>query len=131
MARYMGDDYKASVYAYFRVLMARRRTEEEIDEESFNATCRLYQNDSDIEVVDNKMISFKHINVQGVEFTAADVRLDLRINVRGVDYDEACSQADGMVSSITDELPAGVAYVDCDIYDAECCGPAVDWDWAV
>ena len=128
MARYLGDDYKVSVYAYFKVAMAKRKDKDEIDEEIFNATCRLYDYETDVTVVDNQLMEVEQNNKY---FTVANVGLDLRVKVRANDWDEATEQAEIIAASIADELPAGVAYFACEAYDAECCGPAVDWDWAV
>lgn len=128
MPRYYGHDYEVSVYAYFKVAMSKRKDQDEIEEEAFDATCRLYEHESDVKVVDNQTIK---IEQDGKYFTVANQGLDLRIKVTAYDYDKACEEAHGIAESISTELPAGVAWYDCEAYDAEVLGEAVDWDWAV
>lgn len=127
MARNYGYEYEVSVYAYFKVAMAKRKDEEEISEEAFDATCRLYEHESDVKVLDNQVMEVEQDNKY---FTVANVGLDLRINTTGFDYDDAYENAEAIAEDIIDELPAGVAYFDCEAYDAEQGEPAVDWDWA-
>ena len=125
MSRYLGTDYEISVYSYFKVAMSKRRNEDEIDEESFDATKDLYKHDTEVTVVENRMMEFHHEKY----FTIADVGLDLRIKVRANDYDEACEIASGIAESV--DLPVGVSYFDCEAYDGEVTGEAIDYDYAV
>ena len=128
MAKSYGYEFEVSVYAYFKVAMSKRKDEEEIKEEAFNATARLYEHESDVTVVDNDTME---IEQDGKYFTIANQGLDLRIKCTGYDYDDAYQNAEAIAEEIIDELPAGVAYFDCEAYDAEQGEPAVDWDWAV
>ena len=127
MARNYGYEWEVSVYAYVKVAMAKRTDEDEIGEEAFLATCRLYEHDSNVNVVDNDVVKIE----QEKHFTVATVGLDLRIKTTGNDIDDAYEEAEGIAQGIIDELPVGVAWYDCEPYDAEQGEPAVDWDWVV
>ena len=126
--RNYGYDFTVSVYAYFKVAMAKRKDEEEISEESFDATCRLYEHETDVKVIDNSVME---IEQDKKYFTVANVGLDLRINVTAQDLDEAYMEAEGVAEDVINRLPAGVAYFECEAYDAEQGEPAIDYDSAV
>lgn len=128
MARDYGYEYEVSVYAYFKVAMARTNDKEKIEDEAFDATCRLYEHETDVNVIDNRTME---IEQTGKFFTVATQGLDLRIRVTAHDYDEAYEEAEGVAVDIMHSLPAGVAWFDCEAYDAEQGEPAVDWDWVV
>lgn len=123
MARYMGIDYEVSMKANYRVAMAIRRNREDIEEEGFDAVKDLFR-EEDADVIDVWMTDHK----QDEHFTFAEMCFDLRIRVRAEDYDEACEEASGVCESV--DLPVGVAYIDCEIADADVIGEAIDWDWA-
>lgn len=125
MARYMGMDYEMCVKAYFKVAMAYRRNEDDIEDESFDATKDLYKHESDVKVIDIEMTDFNHDK----HFTFADVTLDLRVSVRASDYDEACEQAESVAESV--DCPVGVSYIECEAYEGEVTGEAIDYDWVV
>lgn len=127
MPRYYGHEYEISVYVYLKVAMDKRTDEDEISEEAFNATCRLYEHDSFITEVDNETIGIEQDNKY---FTVAEVRLDLRINTDGHSYEQAKRYAEAMAEEAKDRLPAGVAWYDCEAYDGERGDESVDWDWA-
>lgn len=127
MPKSYGHYYEVSVYAYFKVAMSKRTDEEEISEEAFLATCRLYEHESDVTVVDNQVMDVE----QTKYFTVATVGLDLRVKCDGYDYDNAYENAEGIAQGIIDELPVGVSFFDSEPYDAEQGEPAVDYDWAV
>ena len=128
MARDYGYEYEVSVYAYFKVAMAKCDDKEKIEDEAFDATCRLYEHETDVTVIDNRTME---IEQTGKYFTVANQGLDLRIRVTAHDDDEAYEEAEGEAASAMYRLPAGVAWFDCEAYDAERGEPAVDWDWAV
>lgn len=128
MARDYGYEYEVSVYAYFKVAMAKTDDTEKIEDEAFDATCRLYEHESDVKVIDNRTMEIKQ---DGKFFTVADQGLDLRVRVTAHDNDEAYEEAEGVAAYVMYNLPAGVAWFDCEAYDAERGEPAVDWDWAV
>ena len=128
MPMYYGHEYEVSVYVYLKVAMSKRKDQDEIEEEAFDATCRLYEHESHVEVVDNRTTE---IEQSGKYFTVANQGLDLRIKVTAHDYDEACEEADNIARSIENELPAGVAWYDSEAYDAQVTGEAVDWDWGI
>lgn len=124
MARYLGMDYEMSTYAYFKIAMAKRTNKDDIEEECFDAVKNLYDNETDVKVIDIQLMEYK----QEKHFTVADVGLELRINVRASDYDEACEQADACAESV--DCPVGVAFSACETFDGEVTGEAIDWDWA-
>ena len=128
MARDYGYEWEVSVYAYLKVAMAKRKDKEDIEEESFDATCRRYEHESDVTVIDNEVTEIHQDNTY---FTVADVRLDLRINVTANDYEDAYEEAEALADDVINRLPSGVALVESQSYDFEQGGPAVDWDWAV
>ena len=110
-----GKEYEVSVYAYFKVAMAKRTDEEEISEQAFDATCRIYDNVSDVTVVDNDVMEVKQDNKH---FTFADVGLDLRIKVTAHGYEKAYEQAEKIAQEEA-HLAAGVAFFACEAYDYE------------
>ena len=128
MARDYGYEYEVSVYAYFKVAMAKCDDKEKIEDEAFDATCRLYEHETDVTVIDNRTME---IEQTGKYFTVANQGLDLRIRVTAHDDDEAYEEAEGVANYVMHNLPAGVAWFDCEAYDAERGEPAFDWDWAV
>ena len=128
MPMYYGHEYEVSVYVSLKVAMSKRKDQDEIEEEAFDATCRLYEHESDVKIIDNQTMEIKQ---EGQYFTVADQGLDLRIRVTARDNDEAYEEAEGVAAYVIYNLPAGVAWFDCEAYDAERGEPAVDWDWAV
>ena len=128
MARRYGYDFKVSTYVYLKVAMAKRKDKDEIEEEAFDATCRLYEHESDVTVIDNEVTD---IHQENTYFTVADVRLDLRVNVTANDYEDSYEEAEALADDVFNRLPPGVAFVESQSYDFEQGGPAVDWDWAV
>ena len=128
MARDYGYEWEVSVYAYLKVAMAKRKDKEEIEEESFDATCRLFEHESDVTVIDNEVTE---IHQDDKYFTVADVRLDLRIKVTAHDIDKAIEEAEKVADEVKDRLPAGVAYIESQAFDADKGEEAIDWDWAV
>ena len=128
MARSYGYEFTVSTHTYLKVAMAKCRNKDEIKEEAFDATCRLYEHESDVTVIDNEVTEIHQDNTY---FTVADVRLDLRINVTANDYEDAYEEAEALADDVINRLPSGVALVESQSYDFEQGGPAVDWDWAV
>ena len=128
MAKDYGYEWEVSVYAYLKVAMAKRKDAEEIEEESFDATCRLFDHESDVTVIDNEVTK---IHQDDKYFTVADVRLDLRIKVTAHDIETAIEEAEKVADEVKDRLPAGVAYIESQSFDAEKSEEAIDWDWAV
>ena len=127
MARDYGYEWEVSVYAYLKVAMAKRKDKDEIEEESFNATCRLFEHETDVDVLDNQ--------VQKVEqgdkyFTFASVGLELKIKVTAHDIEKAFEEAEKVADEVAKRLPAGVSYVESNYYDAEKGEKAIDWDVA-
>ena len=55
MVKDYGYEWEVSVYSYYKVAMAKRTDADEIEEESFNATCRLFEHESDVDVLDNQV----------------------------------------------------------------------------
>ena len=127
MARDYGYEWEVSLYSYFKVAMAKRTDADEIEEESFNATCRLFEHESDVDVLDNQ--------VQKVEqgdkyFTFASVGLELKIKVTAHDIEKAFEEAEKVADEVAKRLPAGVSYVESNYYDTEKGDKAIDWDVA-
>ena len=127
MARDYGYEWEVSVYSYYKVAMAKRTDADEIEEESFNATCRLFEHESDVDVLDNQ--------VQKVEqgdkyFTFASVGLELKIKVTAHDIEKAFEEAEKVADEVAKRLPAGVSYVESNYYDTEKGDKAIDWDVA-
>ena len=127
MARDYGYEWEVSVYAYLKVAMAKRKDKEGIEEESFDATCRLFDHESDVTVIDNEVMK---IHQDDKYFTVADVRLDLRIKVTAHDIDKAIEEAEKVADEVAKRLPAGVSYVESNYYDTEKGEKAIDWDVA-
>ena len=127
MARDYGYEWEVSVYSYLKVAMAKRKDKEEIEEESFDATCRLFDHESDVTVIDNEVTE---IHQDDKYFTVADVRLDLRIKVTAHDIDKAIEEAEKVADEVAKRLPAGVSYVESNYYDTEKGEKAIDWDVA-
>jgi hypothetical protein len=127
MARDYGYEWEDSVYAYLKVAMAKRKDKEEIEEESFDATCRLFDHESDVTVIDNEVTE---LHQDDKYFTVADVRLDLRIKVTAHDIDKAIEEAEKVADEVAKRLPAGVSYVESNYYDTEKGEKAIDWDVA-
>ena len=127
MAKDYGYEWEVSVYAYLKVAMAKRKDKEEIEEESFDATCRLFDHESDVTVIDNEVTE---IHQDDKYFTVADVRLDLRIKVTAHDIDKAIEEAEKVADEVAKRLPAGVSYVESNYYDTEKGDKAIDWDVA-
>ena len=100
---------------------------EEIEEEAFDATCRLFDHESDVTVIDNEVTE---IHQDDKYFTVADVRLDLRIKVTAHDIDKAIEEAEKVADEVATRLPAGVSYVESNYYDVDKGEPAIDWDVA-
>ena len=100
---------------------------EEIEEEAFDATCRLFDHESDVTVIDNEVTK---IHQDDKYFTVADVRLDLRIKVTAHDIDKAIEEAEKVADEVAKRLPAGVSYVESNYYDTEKGEKAIDWDVA-
>ena len=117
--RFYGYDFEVKTYAWYRVAMAKCTDKEKISEEAFDATCRLYERESDIETIDYKIDEIK----QGEYFTFADIKWDLRIKVTAHDYESAFEEADGMAQMF--ELPADVAFIEAQSYDYEWTGEEV------
>jgi len=126
MARYYGHEYEVSVYVYLKVAMSKRKDKDEIDEEAFNATCRLFEHESNVTVVDNELMKIE----QEKFFTVATIGLDLRINTDGHNYEQAYKNAEAIAEEVKDRLPAGVVWYACEAYDSERGDESVDWDWA-
>lgn len=127
MARNYGFEYKVSAYCYLKVAMAKRKDQEEIEEESFDATCRLYEHETNVEVIDNRVVE---VNQDNKYFTVADVGLELRVKVRAHDYEKAYAEAEKVAEEVKDRLPAGVAFYGFSAFEYEKGEPAVDWDVA-
>lgn len=127
MPKHYGYEWEVSTYAYFKVAMAKTEDADEIDEESFDATCRLYEGRSDVKVIDNRVMEVSQDNKY---FTVADVGLDLRIKLTAHNLDDAFDEAERMAEEIKSELPPGVVWFDCESYDAEKGDEAIDWDVA-
>lgn len=121
--KFFGYEYVVSLYAYFKVAMEKKTNKDEIDEESFVATCRLYENESYVDVVDNQLMEV----TQGKHFTIADVGLDLRIKVVAHDYEGAYAEAESIAKGI--RLPVGVSFYDCEAYDYETYREKVVGEW--
>ena len=128
MARSYGYEFTVSTHTYLKVAMAKCKDKDEIEEEAFDTTCRLYEHESDVTVIDNEVTEIHQDNTY---FTVADVRLDLRINVTANDYEDAYEEAEALADDVFYRLPSGVALVESQSYDFEQGAPAVDWDWAV
>lgn len=111
--KFYGYEYEVSLYAYFKVAMEKRTNKDEIDEESFAATCSLYENESYVNVVDNQLMEV----TQEKYFTIADVGLDLRIKVVAHNYESAYAEAEKIAKGI--RLPVGVSFYECEAYDYE------------
>lgn len=126
MPRFLGYEYEVKVYAFLKVAMAKTENEEEIDEIAFDSTCRLYEHETDIDVIDNKVIEIEQSQKY---FTVANVGLELTINVTAYSNAEAYLEAENMARDVG--LPAGVAFFACEAVDAERGQEVVDWDWAV
>ena len=127
MVKDYGYEWEVSLYSYFKVAMAKRTDADEIEEESFNATCRLFDHESDVTVIDNEVTK---IHQDDKYFTVADVRLDLRIKVTAHDIDKAIEEAEKVADEVAKRLPAGVSYVESNYYDTEKGEKAIDWDVA-
>ena len=127
MARSYGYEFKVSTYTYLKVAMAKRKDKEEIEEEAFDATCRLYEHESDVMVIDNEVTE---IHQENAYFTVADVRLDLRIKVTAHDIENAIEEAEKVADEVAKRLPAGVSYVESNYFDTEKGDEAIDWDVA-
>lgn len=126
MARYYGHEYEVTVYSYFKVSMSKTENKDEISENAFDATCRLYEHETDIEVLDNAVME---VEQNQKFFTIANVGLELKIKVTAHSREEAFCEAESMAKDV--KLPAGVAFFVCEAVDAERGDEAVDWDWAV
>ena len=127
MARDYGYEWEVSVYSYFKVAMAKRTDADEIEEESFNATCRLFEHESDVDVLDNQVMKVE----QGDKyFTFASVGLELKIKVTAHDIEKAFEEAEKVADEVAKRLPAGVSYVESNYYDTEKGEKAIDWDVA-
>ena len=127
MSRDYGYEWEVSVYAYLKVAMAKRKDKEEIEEESFDATCRLFEHDSDVDVLDNQVMKVE----QGDKyFTFASVGLELKIKVTAHDIEKAFEEAEKVADEVKDRLPAGVAYIESQAFDADRGDKAIDWDVA-
>ena len=127
MARSYGYEFTVSTHTYLKVAMAKRKDKDEIEEEAFDATCRLYEHESDVTVIDNEVTE---IHQDDKYFTVADVRLDLRIKVTAHDIDKAIEEAEKVADEVAKRLPAGVSYVESNYYDTEKGDKAIDWDVA-
>ena len=128
MARYFGNRYTVWLYVFFKVAMAKCKDKEEIEEEAFNATCRLYENEPDATVLDNRVMEIDNTNKF---FTFVDVGLEIKVDVVADDFDEAYMEGEAFAGDIIHRLPAGVVYTSCDAFDAEYIEPAIDYDWVV
>jgi hypothetical protein len=127
MARSYGYEFTVSTHTYLKVAMAKRKDKDEIEEEAFDATCRLFDHESDVTVIDNEVTE---IHQDDKYFTVADVRLDLRIKVTAHDIDKAIEEAEKVADEVAKRLPAGVSYVESNYYDTEKGEKAIDWDVA-
>ena len=127
MARSYGYEFTVSTHTYLKVAMAKRGDKDEIEEEAFDATCRLYEHESDVTVIDNEVTE---IHQDDKYFTVADVRIDLRIKVTAHDIDKAIEEAEKVADEVAKRLPAGVSYVESNYYDTEKGEKAIDWDVA-
>jgi len=111
--RNYGSEYEVSVYAYYKVAMAKRIDRDDIEDECFDAVKNLYANESDINVIDIQLMGYK----QGKSFTFADVGLELRIKVTEHTYERAYAEAEKMAT--IKELPVGVTFFAASAYDHE------------
>ena len=127
MARSYGYEFTVSTHTYLKVAMAKRKDKDEIEEEAFDATCRLYEHESDVMVIDNEVTE---IHQENAYFTVADVRLDLRIKVTAHDIENAIEEAEKVADEVAKRLPAGVSYVESNYFDTEKGDEAIDWDVA-
>ena len=128
MVKDYGYEWEVSLYSYFKVAMAKRTDADEIEEESFNATCRLFEHESDVDVLDNQVLKVE----QGDKyFTFASVGLELKIKVTAHDIEKAYEEAVKVADEVANRLPAGVAYIESQTFDSDRGDKAIDWEWAV
>lgn len=113
--RFSGYRFDVSVYAYYKVAIAKIEDKDDIEDQAFLATDRLFDNWSEIEVVDTQVME---INQDNKYFTVVDVGLELRVTVTAQDHDDAYCEAEGLVRENTD-LPGGVAFFECEAFDSE------------
>ena len=113
--RFAGYRFYVTVYSYYKVAMAKTDNKDDIEDNAFLATDRIFDNWSEVKVVDTEV---EEINQDNKYFTVADVGIELRVRVTAHDVDDAFCEAEGLVRENTD-LPGGVAFFECEAIDAE------------
>ena len=113
--RHLGYKHDVSVYAYYKVAMAKTTDECEIEDQAFLATDRLFEHFSEVKVINTEV---QEVHQEDKYFTVADVGLELRVRVTAHDYEEAYEEAEGLIRENMD-LPGGVAFFECEAFDYE------------
>ena len=111
--KFYGYEYEVSVYAFFKVAMAKRTDRDEIEEASFDAVKDLYEHETGVKVVDIQLMKYHN----GTHFTFADVGMDLRIKVTEHTYERAYAEAERIAKEVS--VPPGVSFFECEAYDYE------------
>ena len=113
--RFAGYRFYVTVYSYYKVAIAKTEDKDEIEDQAFLATDRIFDNWSEVTVIDTEV---EEINQDNKYFTVADVGMELKVTVSAHDADDAFGEAEGLVRENTD-LPGGVAFFVCEAIDCE------------
>ena len=113
--RFNGYRYDVTVYAYYKVAIAKTEDKDEIYENAFAATKDIFKGWSEVTTIDNDV---QEVDQSNKYFTIVDFSWELKVTVSAHDIDDAFGEAEGFVSEITD-LPNGVVFNVCEAIDGE------------
>ncbi len=113
--RFLGYKFDVTVYAYFKVAIAKTEDKDEIEDQAFLATDRIFDHVSEVTVLDTEV---QEISQDNKYFTVLDVGMELKVTVTAHDHDDAYGEAEGFVEENMD-LPGGVAFFECEAIDSE------------
>ena len=104
-------DYEVSVRAEIKVAVEHKATDEDACEEAYLATDRIFDNYSNIKLIDTTDVEVK----KGKHFDFVTIEDDLRVFVSEHDYESAMSEAEAVVKEVS--LPIGVNVYEAEAYD--------------
>ncbi len=112
--RFNGYRYDVTVYAYYKVAIAKTENEDEIYENAFTATKDIFKGWSEVKTIDNDV---QEVDQSNKYFTIVDFSWELKVTVSAHDIDDAFGEAEGFVEDAS--LPNGVVFWEAEAIDGE------------
>lgn len=113
--RFSGYRFDVTVYAYYKVAIAKTEDEDEIYENALTATKDIFNGWSEVKTIDCEV---QEVDQSNKYFTIVDFSWELSVTVTAHDIDDAFGEAEGFVREATD-LPNGVVFFEVEAIDAE------------